>query len=387
MIRVYADGALIYDSALEDYELLGLKATVSTEAGGTAEIVMPPDHPAYNSFVSYKTIVEIHRAGELVFRGRALYPKDDYDLRRTIVCEGERCFLRDAVMQPYIYQASPSVIFSDVIAKYNAQVEPWKKFRVGVITAKDPNDYQRISAEDASQVSDVIDKLLEYVGGYLVFTTAADGQRVINWYDSLDNVSGQMVEFGENLLDFSSTGQNTELATVIYPYGAKDETTGERITIEAVNGGKRYIQDDEAVALRGSIAVPVYWDDVTLASNLLSKAKKYLATSKLIVTTLELTAVDLSAQDISIDTLRVGEYVHVRSKPHGVDGLFLLSERQYDFLDPSRDKIVLGKSLTTLTGADVASNRQSLNLLRRAEQSIKVDYEIKIFDAINTLRT
>lgn len=387
MIQVYADGSLIYDSTLEDYELLGLTATVSTEAGGTAEIVMPPDHPAYNSFVSYRTVVEIYRAGELVFRGRALYPTDDYDLNRTITCEGERCFLRDAVMQPYLYQADPSVIFSDAIAKYNAQVEPFKRFKVGVITAKDPNNYQRIEAGDASQVSDVIDKLLEYVGGYLVFTTDTDGRRVINWYASLDKVSGQTIEFGENLLDFSSTGQNPDLATVIYPYGAKNETTGERVTIAAVNNGRLYIQDDEAVALRGSIAVPVYWDDVTLASNLLTKARKYLETSKLIVTTLELTAVDLSAQDINIDSLRVGEYIHVISKPHGVDGLFLLSERQYDFLDPAQDRITLGKSLTTLTGADVASNRNALNLLRRAEQSIKVDYEIKISDAINTLRS
>lgn len=386
MIQVYADGALIYDSTLEDYELLGLTATVSTEAGGTAEIVMPPGHPAYNTFVSYRTVVEIYRAGDLVFRGRALYPTDDFNNQRTITCEGERCFLRDAVMQPYLYQADPSVIFSDAIAKYNAQVEPFKRFKVGVITARDPNNYQRIEAGDASQVSDVIDKLLEYVGGYLVFTTDTNGQRVINWYASLDKVSGQTVEFGENLLDFSSTGQNTNLATVIYPYGAKDETTGERVTIAAVNNGKLYIQDDEAVALRGTIAVPVYWDDVTLASNLIKKARQYLETSKLIVTTLELTAVDLSAQDINIDSLRVGEYVRVRSKPHGVDGLFLLSERQYDFLDPSQDKITLGKSLTTLTGADVASNRNALNLLRRAEQSIKVDYEIKISDAINTLR-
>jgi hypothetical protein len=386
LIQVYADGALVYDSTLEDYELLGLTAKVGTEIGGTAEIVMPPDHPAYNSFISYRTVVEIYRAGELVFRGRALYPKEDRYHCRTIVCEGERCFLKDAVMQPYLYQADPRVIFSDVIARYNAQVEPFKRFRVGTITARDPNDYQYIKSEEASQVSDVIDKLLEYVGGYLVFTTAADGQRVINWYGSLDNVSDQIVEFGENLLDYSRTGQNTELATVIYPYGKKNETTGERVTIADVNDGKLYVQDDEAVALRGTIAVPVYWDDVTLASNLIKKARAYLETSKLIVTTLELSAVDLSAQDINIDTLKVGEYIHVRSKPHGVDGLFLLSERTYDFLDPSADKITLGKSLMTLTGADVASNRNALNQLQRAEQSIKVDYEIRISDAINTLR-
>lgn len=386
MIRVFADGQLIYDHRLDELALLSLTAEVGLNMGGTAEIVMPPDHPAYNSFVSYRTIVEIYRHNELVFRGRALYPTDDFHNQRTITCEGELCFLRDGVMQPYLYRTSPEVIFTDVITRYNAQVEPFKQFRIGVITAKDPNDYQYIECEEASLVSDVIDKLLSYVGGYIVFTTDPDGQRVINWYESLDEVCGQTIEFGENLLDFSSTGANTELATVIYPYGAKNEETGERVTIKSVNNGKLYIQDDEAVALRGSIAVPVYWDDVTLAKNLLTKARKYLQTSKMFVTSLELSALDLSAHDIDIDSLRIGVNVPVRSKPHGVDGLYLLTRRKYVFFQPEQDSVVLGKDLLTLTGLDVRSNRNTLNQLERTRQSIKTDYEIRITDAINTIR-
>jgi len=386
MVQLYADGSLIYDPMLEGYELLGLTAEVGVNKGGTAKIVMPPDHPAYNAFTSYRTIVEIRRNGETVFRGRALYPTDNFYNQRTITCEGERCFLSDAVMQPYKYQVDPRVIFSDAIRRYNAQVEPFKQFRVGKITARDPNDYQWIECEEASQVSDVIDKLVEYVGGYIVFTTDPDGQRVINWLGSLDDTSGQTIEFGENLLNFSRTGENPVLATVIYPYGAKNEETGERVTIASVNGGLLYIKDDEAVALRGTIARPFYWDDVTLAKNLLTKARKQLEVSKMIVTTLELSAVDLSNVNVNIDALRVGDNVRVLSKPHGVDGTFLLSSRSYDLLDPRNDSIVLGKDLVSLTGIDVASNRSTLNQLERTGQSIKIDYEIKISDAINTIR-
>lgn len=386
MIRVFADGELIYDHRLDGYGLIGLTAEVGLNKGGTAEIVMPPGHPAYNSFVSYRTVVEIYRREELVFRGRALYPSDDFDNNRTITCEGERCFLQDAVIQPYLYQASPEVIFTDVMNRYNAQVEPFKQFRIGAITAKDPNDYQRIESESATPISEVIDKLVEYVGGYIVFTTDPDGQRVINWLGSLDEVCGQTIEFGENLMDFSSTGANTELATVIYPYGAKNEETGERVTIKDVNDGKLYIQDDEAVALRGTVAAVVFWDDVTLAKNLLTKARKELNTRKLIVTSLELTALDLSAWNIDIDSLRVGVTVRVLSKPHGIDDMFLLTNRKYVFFKPEEDKVVLGKDLVTLTGSDVASNRSTLNQLERTRQSIKTDYEIRITDAINTIR-
>lgn len=382
MVQLYADGTLIYEPGMDGYELIELTATVSGSAGGTAEIVMPPDHPAYDVFVAYRTIVTIYRNDELIFRGRALYSTDDFYGRRTITCEGERCFLRDAVMEPYLYQASPTAIFTDVINRYNAQVESFKKFRVGTVSVSDPNDYQYIESESATQVSDVIDKLVDYVGGYITFSTASDGARLINWLDSFDRSSGQTIEFGENLLDYSRSNANEELATVIFPYGAKNEETGERLTIESVNDGKRYIEDDAAVAIRGRIAIPVVWDDVTDPSNLLTKAKKYLKTSRMIISSLELSAVDLSAIDQDIDTFRVGDNVRVVSSPHGVNDYFELKERSYNLLDPSQDKIVLGKEILQLTVATKIGEKNTILELHRIEKSIKTDYKIYVGQVI-----
>lgn len=385
MVQLYADGALIYDPHLVGYELQGLTATVSVERAGVAEIVMPATHPAYDAFTSLRTVVTIYKRGKLIFRGRALYPDDDFYGTRTITCEGERCFLRDVVVQPYLYQAAPEVIFSDLIERYNARAEPFKRFELGVVTARDSNNYVRLESESAEQVSDVIDKLVERVGGYIAFTGPAD-RRVINWYGSLDKVCGQSIELGENLLDFSRSGVNTDLATVVYPYGAKDETTGKRVTIAPVNGGKIYIEDSEAVARHGTIEVPMFWDDVTDPKNLLTKARKELNTRKLIVTTLELTALDLADHGVDIEALEAGLNIPIRSDPHGVDAPFLLTSRDYNFLDDTQDGVVLGKELATLTRAHVASSHNAMAQLQRTEQSIKTDYEIRISDAINNLR-
>ena len=388
MIQVYADDVTVYNSRLNSHALLGLKVTAGVNKGGTAEITMPPGHPAYDGFISYRSIVEISRDDELLFRGRALYPTDDFYNCRTITCEGERCFLRDAVMRPYLYQDAPAVIFADVIGIYNAQVEAAKQFQVGTVTVTDANDYIRLESESAEQVADTIDKLVERCGGYIVFTTNDEGLRVINWYDSLGYQSSQVIEFGENLLDFSRTQSSTDLATRIIPYGAKDEETGERVTIESVNDGLDFIEDADAVALRGVIAKPVYWDDVTEPANLLTKAQQYLATSKMIITTLELSAVDLAVLDKNIDSLRVGDLIQVKSKPHGVDDKFLLRERTYDLLDPAQDKVVLGKDLTTLTGAGVAGDRDAMSQLHRTEHIIKSDYQLGIAKAVEeTKRT
>lgn len=382
MIDVYADGVTIYNSRLDDFALLGLKVTTGLNKGGTAEIAMPPDHPAYNGFINYRTVVEIYRDAELLFRGRALYPSDDFYGRRTITCEGERCFLRDAVMRPYLYQDTPAAIFADVIGLYNAQVEEPKQFQVGTVTVTDANDYVRLESESAVQVADTIDKLVERCGGYIVFTTNAEGRRVINWYAELGYQSSQVIEFGENLLDFARSQASTDLATRIVPYGAKNEETGEHVTIESVNDGLDFIEDLDAVALRGVIARAVYWDDVTKPENLLRKAQQYLATSKMIITTLELSAVDLHILNKDIDSLRVGDAIQVRSKPHNVDDVFLLRERTYDLLDPAQDKAVLGKDLTTLTGAGVNGDRNALDELYRTRRIIKADYDLNIERAI-----
>lgn len=380
MIQVYADDALVYDSRLEEYDILGLKVVPCLNKGGSAEIVLPPGHPAYNSFLGYRTIVTIYRDGWLLFRGRALYPTDDYYNRRKITCEGERCLLRDGVMRPYIYQTAPADIFADVINQYNGQVDAWKQFQVGTVTVTDANDYLLFTHESAEPILDTIDRLVERCGGYIVFTSSG-GARVINWYADLTYRSSQTIEFGENLIDFKRFEDNADLATVIVPYGAKLEDDS-RVTIEEVNDGRDYIQDDDAVALRGRIVKPVFWDDVTLPTNLLTKARKYLASSKMILTSLELTAVDLSLVDKSVDQFQVGDNIHVISTPHGVDDWFQLTEMNLDLLQPSNDKIVLGKTYSSLSGASVTSERDNRNVAEQTVKSILVGYDSGVAAAV-----
>lgn len=382
MIRVLADGVVVYDSRLEDYKLLGLTITTGLNKAGTASIVMPPGHPAYNQFTSYRTVIEVYRDNALLFRGRVLYPTDDFYNRRTLTCEGELNFFRDGIARPYLYQDSPAAIFSQVVDLYNAQVEKFKQFTVGTVTVTDPNNYIRLESESAEPFSDTINKLLERCGGYLVFTSEPLKGRVISWYADLDYRSNQVVEFGENLLSFSRTGANTDMATVVIPYGAKDETTGQRVTIESVNDGLDFIQDYDAVALRGVIAQAVYWDDVAEPANLLIKAQQYLESKKNAVTTLELSAVDLSLLDSSIDRYQVGDWIRVRSKPHGLDDMFQLTERTENLLNPADSAITLGRDTTTLTGADAAGDRSASAGIARVETNVKADISGSLSAAI-----
>lgn len=373
MIQLYVDSKLVYDSRVKATALLGLKAQLGLNKGGAATITLSPEHPAYNEFKSYRSVVEIYRDNILYFRGRALYPTDDFTLRRTITCEGERCFLRDGIHRPHSYNGTPSEIFTEMIGLYNAQVEEFKQFVVGTITVN--MEAIVFEIEEAETFAALLDKLIEVCGGYIVFANNQSGQRVINWYADINYSNQQVIEFGENLMDFSRTTANSDLATAIIPYGAKDETTGQRLTIKGVNGGLDFIKDDEAVAERGMITKAVYWDEITTESALLTAAQQYLNSSKNLIVSLELTAIDLSLLDKSMDSFRVGDMIKIRSKPHGVENeYFQLTEQSIDFLHPQNDKIVLGKSITSLTGADVASSRKNDDTIRRINRAIRSDY-------------
>lgn len=365
MLQLFTDGVVAYDSTLEDYTLLGLKTTTGLNKGGTAEIILPPGHPAYNSFISYSTIVELYDNGALQFRGRPLYPKDSFYNVRTITCEGERCFLRDGVMRPYLFQDTPAAIFAAGLEAYNAQATPARRFTLGQVTVTDPNNYVRLESENAETCAAFFDKLVERCGGYITFTTAANGSRAMNWLESIGTHSTQPIEFGQNLLEFERAGESPDLATAILPYGAQLDD-GTRVTIESVNDGQDWIQDDEAVALRGFIITPVYWEDVTDPANLLTKARAWLNEHRLAVVSLQLTAADLSRLDRSIDTYRDGDLVQVISKPHSMDGWLQLTERTTNWLDPTGHAVTLGYTTATLTGADVIA---AANASRAAAQS------------------
>ena len=70
MTQVYADKALVYDRRLPGYDLIALSYTAGLNKAGTATIIMPPGHPAYDAYHVYKTVVDIYDEGVRVFRGR-----------------------------------------------------------------------------------------------------------------------------------------------------------------------------------------------------------------------------------------------------------------------------------------------------------------------------
>lgn len=127
--------------------------------------------------------------------------------------------------------------------------------------------------------------------------------------------------------------------------------TDNRLTVASVNDGLDYIIDEEAADKYGLIFATHTWDDVTEATNLLTKANAHLSDLVNQPETIELTAADLATVDASFSSFHLGTYVKVESNPHGIDQNFLVTKLSLKLLEPGANKLTLGGVFEGISGA------------------------------------
>lgn len=300
-----------------------------------------------------------------IFRGRCMSEDMDFYNTKTVTCEGTLAYLLDTKYPPYVHTGSVAEFLKDLLDYHNSRATERQKVYLGNVTVVDPNDYIRRESQDYTEVYNIIqDKLVSSLGGWIRL-------RRVNGKNYLDYLaeyaeSDQIMRFGENILDLTQHAKAETIKTVIIPLGAEDEETGERVNITTVNNGVNYIKDDDLVAAYGWIEDVVMWDDVTEPENLLKKAKEYLENCRNMEITIEISAVDARAYGMDVKRLIPGMTVDVISEPHGLNDKFLCSSKTTNLLDPSQDKVTLGRSIDTFTET---IQRQQIEISKKIGQT------------------
>ena len=374
MYKIYADNVLIYDSTIDDYRIGKGSISLETNKSGSFTFSVYPDHFFYDSFVRMKTVITVYKSGRIVFRGRVLNDVSDYWNNKVLTCEGELGFLQDSIIRPFTFTGTPEDLFKKFVEEHNAQVDEFKRFNIGKITVVDPNEYiVRSNSGYESTLSNLNSRLIEdSLGGYFYITHGEDGTDptpTLNYLADFTKISSQTIEFGSNLKDYTKTVNAEEIATAIIPLGAEvddgnSETDNKKLTIVDVNDGLDYVYSPKGVALYGWIIKAVEWSDVTIASNLKTKAEKYLESVINQNVTIELKAIDLHLLDHSIESFGVCDYVHVISKPHNFDSTLLCNKQTLDLLKPDNDSLVLGYTYSTFTEKTSKTSMANINSIR-----------------------
>ncbi len=354
MYRVYCDGQIIYHSKLENLVLLNPSLDLEVNKSGTFTFTIPSTHPYYGLIHKLKSIITVYQDDFLLFRGRVLDDEIGWHNEKAITCEGDMAFLIDSIMRPYDFSGSIPEYLAVLLESHNKQAGEAKRFTLGRVTVTDPNEYiTRSNIEYTGTWTELQNKLINLLGGYLQVRHEGD----VHYLDYLQDftlLASQTIEFGKNLLDLKRIRKGADIATAVIPLGAKlkdaeGNDTDQRLTIASVNNGLDYIVDEDAKAQYGLIVKTVIFDDVTEASNLLTKGKAHLAGLVNLPETIELTAADLATVGQDITSFHIGTKVQVTSKPHGIDQLFTVSKLSIKLDDPAANKLSLGGVLESFT--------------------------------------
>lgn len=361
MFKIDVDGLPLWSPVEEKLKLVSPTLSLEVNKIGSLSFKITPDHPRYNSLVKMQSIITVYQETRTLFKGRVFSDNTDFRKVKKVEVEGILGCLNDSIVRPYDFKGSVTEYVTLLVNQHNSQVADFQKFKVGVVTVTDPNDYiTRASSNNPKTWDEINEKLVKLLGGYISIRYEADGN-YIDYLADYTDTSTQPIAFAVNLLDLSLENKSDKLATCIIPYGAKDEETGSPIDIKSVNNGIDYIYDEAAVAKYGRIFEVVTWNDATVPANLLSKAKLYLSDRIKLLSKLTVKAVDLHLSDDKIEAFKLGDYIQIFSAPHGIDEIVLLTALSMDLTNPAGCTITLGLEKSSFLGEQMEANKEALN--------------------------
>lgn len=348
MYTIYADDALLYLPGDEELSVLSPVLETSCNAAGTLTFVLLPSHPLYDKLQKLKTRIRVMQDDEIIWRGRVLETESDFYRQKTVTCEGELTYLVDSVQQPYKHDGTAADLFRLYLNAHNDVVEDFQQFQIGSI------DIETLSSVENTGYGNTWDEisgnLLDIHGGFL--RVRYDGEtRYLDWTKESGEACSQTIEFGKNLLDLTEYISAAEVVTCMIP-----TTSENNISISNINGGKNYIEDEEAIRRYGRIWGVTEFDAKS-AEDLLKMAKEHLQKQLQEALTITISAVDLHLLDVAADAFRVGDKVRVISKPHHLDAEYTCTEISLDLVNPDKSQYTFGTPETGMASTTAATSK------------------------------
>lgn len=365
-----AENTIIHSDGTD--RISGGKIAFAINAVDSFSFTIYPNNAGYDLLKPLTTSVKVYdeSTDKDIFIGRVLKCPDSMDERglicRKVTCEGRLGWLYDSV-QPYVEykMVGISTVLSSFLSKHNAQVGADKRIELGQVTVTASNNYTYTANWDKTM--DVIaDKLIGKFGGEIQLRDKG-GKVYLDYLEKIGHGTDTTIELAVNLKTISREVDETAVITRLYPLGAKLTDSEKRLTIGTVNGGKDYIEDSSLVAKYGVISGTQIWDDVTLASNLLSKGKEYLKSVNRAKVQYQITALDLSRIDKRFEQFELGCWYRVKNSIMGIDEDLRIVGISIDLDNPQASQLTFGDRFETLSGFMTAKTQSLQSAIDNSE--------------------
>ena len=373
MYTVRLDDKKIYDARIDDLKLIEPVIELEENNAGSFSFTIQDSHPSYDDIKRRKSIIKVYEDDEIIFAGMVYEIEEDFYKNKKVYCEGELSYLNDTIQRPAEYHdMTVRGLLETYIENHNAQVEPEKQFKLGMVTVKDPNNSIYCYTNMETTLSCIKDDFLDDLGGILR-VRYMNNEKYIDYITEDDvRTNQQVIRLGENLINYTSNISSLDIATAIIPLGNRleespIESLDMRLDIKSVNNNLDYVSDSIAVSNFGWIYKTVVWDNVTDANILKSKGEKYLTDSQFDNLIIEATALDMHLIDNNEMSIRLSDKIRIISKPHGLkDKYFRLTKQTINLNNPENNTITLGKEEhISLSAKTVQANNDILKAMEK----------------------
>lgn len=333
MYSVYLDGEIMLQSGSDKIPIIDGNMRHKLSSTAEWDISVLPTNPRYGDIMLRKSIVEVKQDGVSVWRGCVIEQTKNFLNTKILTLANELSFLQDTRHDPFTFDGTPQRLLLGILNGHNERCDENKKLALGTVFGLKLNQYN-VKYETFETHFDILKDAREVVGGYLI-PRRVDGTTYIDWLGTLP-CSGQWVEFGKNLIDLEDVLDTSDAITCLYPVG-KDG-----LTISAVNGGQTWIQNSARVMMYGKIFGVENFSDIEDAAELLTAGKEALNSAPIEGRSIKLSAVDLHTLGLDENAIEVGMSVHVYSRPHGLDAVMPVTEKEQSLVSASDCTITLG---------------------------------------------
>lgn len=341
---IYSDGELIYAAGVKGYEVIHPKLTLEVNKAGSLTFGVPIGSAAYNKISKLKSTIEVRQGNEILFRGRLLNTERGIQNTRSCYCEGFLAWLNDIAFLPYKFETGEArTLFKSFIRRYNLRSSDNRKitYKYSDISAKIAVD----QTEHSNAWKEIKSTLLDNIGGYLV-PYLTENETGIQWLSSYGTETSQVIQFGQNLLDFKEYIDASQVFTAVRPYGKEVEVEGVK---KRVALPEMFVEDQTAINTFGRIERTIFFDEITSESALRKAAKEYLRTGIDSSVSITLKAIDMHLLDIDTERIRLGNSVRSISVPNVIDAYFLCTKMEIPLDKLSNSEYTFGVSRRTIS--------------------------------------
>lgn len=343
MFACYVDEELLFSTTqISGREIISGSLTEEINSVSSLEFTLPPSNDMASRVYPHTSVIKLESDGVEIFRGTASSVSKNFRGDTVVSCDGMIALMADIIKEPFFVSSREIESYiTALVQNYNDGVAADKQIKVGSVAGFEGQTFSVSHSNECKNIFELLKELRSEKGGY-IWASYIGGDVCINYTKTIGKENSQQIAFGSNLVNIEDQLEVGTLVTRVWPLG------NDGLTIESVNGGKAYLQNEEVELRYGRVDKTIQVDSDN-PSVVKSYGQAYLTRYAAMNNTITLTAIDLHNLDKTISSFEVGDSVRVISPPHGIDAEMIVNSISTDLVQLSNSRITLGAKKGSIT--------------------------------------